>query len=282
MNLEDQLTIGMQEHATGLALESDVLARAGRNHRRRVLTTRLGAAGLAGLLVAGLAVGVQLQGQQPRSQPAAPPVAMEQPSVRLANAAAASDDISYRFTLTDGPVVYAGAFDPKTRTGYLHSDNDAGTLVELLIAGTRYIGTEPRAGVQVTGNHEAYSRYGQYPGTYDRLSFGLTGDATYGPGSADPTELFKALRAAGAAITQNPDGTLHYRITTDDGQSKSVLDGDVSLNADGRIARIVVAGTWSSTAKGRLDQGRLTRTVELSDYGLPVTVQRPAQVVPVK
>ena len=97
---------------------------------------------------------------------------------------------------------------------------------------------------------------------------------------ADPTELIKSLRAAGAAITQNPDGTLHYRITRDDGTSKSTRDGDVTINADGRIARVAVTGTWSSTAKGRLDQGGFARTLELSDYGLTVTVQRPANVVP--
>jgi hypothetical protein len=281
MTLEDQLSAGMREQTSGLALTGDVLGRATRNHRRRVATVRLGSVGLAAVLVAGLVVGLAQRPSNEKGQaqnPAQTQAQVQSPSLKLANAVTASDDISYRFKITD-LLTYEGAFDPRTDTGYSRCDVDAGTQVELLINGTRYFGTEPRAGVQISGDHEAYSLYGQYQGHFDRFEYGGGGPGV-GIASADPGDLFKALRDAGATTTENPDGTLHFRLASDDGVSKSTQDGDVTINADGRIAKVVVASTWSTTIKGRLDQGQHTTTVELSDYGLAVSVERPARVTP--
>jgi hypothetical protein len=61
-----------------------------------------------------------------------------------------------------------------------------------------------------------------------------------------------------------------------------VYDGDVTLDGNGRISRVAIAGTWESTIKGRLDKSEFVMTIEFSDYGLPVTVERPAKVVPFK
>jgi hypothetical protein len=286
--LEEQLSAGMRESATGLTLSGDVLGRATRNHRRRVATVRLGyalgVAGLAGVLAAGLTLGGGGAAQPDAKAP--PATQVQAPSLRLANAAAASDEISYRSKLTLGApgapdiTTYEGAFDPRTDTGYLRCVRDHGVLTELLINGTRYFGTEPLPGKTPTGVHEAYSRYGEYPGKHEGFSYNLSNLPAVSGVTADPASLFKALKEANAEISQNPDGTLHFRIRQEHQDGVTVYDGDVTIGADGRIAKVAIAGTWESTAKGRLDKGAFTMTLELYDYGLDVRVERPADVVP--
>ncbi|MET8906442.1 hypothetical protein [Micromonospora sp. NPDC004551] len=46
--------------------------------------------------------------------------------------------------------------------------------------------------------------------------------------------------------------------------------------------RSYVAFVWQSTAKGRLDRGTFSSTLELFDYGVTVTVKRPTDVVKVR
>jgi hypothetical protein len=176
--------------------------------------------------------------------------------------------------------VCEGAFDPMTATGYVRCPQDDSVMVELLIDGTRYMGGEPPLGAlppDKTPGGEVYGRYGQYPGKHDRLSYG---DPVLGAAAPDPAALFKALQQANATVTQNPDGSYHFGYSTQTDQGSTSTAGDVVLNADGRIAKVTVDGTWQSTVKGRLDTGTFHTTVELSDYGLAVHVDRPADVVP--
>jgi hypothetical protein len=288
--LEERLIRSMRHEVDGIALTSDVLGRATRRHQRRTAAIRigyaLGVAGLAGVLAAGLTVG---DGGTPRQDAGkAPAVRAEPASMRLANAAAASDNISYRMRLKTGTqaepdgLTYEGAFDPKTATGYVRMPQDDSVMTELMINGTRYIGGERPLGTPPPdkGPGETYGRYGQYPGKHTRLSL-YGGEATVlGAAAPDPAALFKALKDAKATTSENPDGTLHFRYTakTQDGSSSTA--GDVTLNADGRIAKVALAGTWQSTAKGRNDTGSFTALLELSDYGLEVKVKRPTDVVP--
>jgi len=295
-DLEARLTESMHRKVDGIALTSDILGRATRRHHRRAATTRigyaLGVAGLAGVLAAGLTVG---GGATPRQDAGKAPVVQAQTaSLRLASAVAASDNISYRMRLTtsaqtvgDRSVAsqtYEGAFDPKTATGYVRSPQDDSVMTELLISGTRYIGGEPplrplpadKAG----GAHEKYGRYGQYPGKYDRLSLYGGPDTVLGAAAPDPAALFKALKSANATIRQNPDGTLHFEYATQVKDGSSTTSGDVTLNADGRIAKIVLTSLWQSTAKNRLYKGISHSTLRLFDYGLKVKVERPTDVVP--
>src|SRR5438128_2618437 len=97
-DLEARLTESMQHKVEGLTLTSEVLARARRRHRRRAAAMRvgytLGVAGLATALAAGLMAGA---GTRPRQHAGTVPSAQARPaSLRLADAAAASDNISYR------------------------------------------------------------------------------------------------------------------------------------------------------------------------------------------
>ncbi|GAA1290229.1 hypothetical protein Psi02_15840 [Planotetraspora silvatica] len=98
----------------------------------------------------------------------------------------------------------------------------------------------------------------------------------------DPATLFKALKSANATTAENSDGTLHFEYAAKSKDGSSAMSGDVTLDADGRIAKVALAGRWQSTAKGRLDTGTFTATLELFDYGVKVKVKRPADVVKAK
>lgn len=287
-DLEERLIDSMRHEAGGITLTSDVLGRATRRHRRRTTairaTSALGVAGLAGVLVAGLTGG---------STPVPGPSAVQPASVamRLASATAASDDISYRMRLTTGSqsgpgVTYEGAFDPRTDTGYVRQPQDDSVVTELLINGTRYMGGErplqpPPAD---KGRGEKYGRYGQYPGKHDSLSLYGGTDSVLGAATPDPASLRKALR--GAKVTENPDGTMHFeysaKYTSKTGHGSSTTTGDVTLDPDGRIAKVATRSTWEAVeqGKGGPQQGTSTATLELFDYGTPVTVKRPKDVVP--
>jgi hypothetical protein len=56
----------------------------------------------------------------------------------------------------------------------------------------------------------------------------------------------------------------------------------VTLDGSGRIEKLVVTATWETTVKNRLDRGEFVMTTTFSDWGLPVTVERPAKVQPAK
>lgn len=295
-NLEEQLVAGMRQEVQGVTLTNDVLGRARKRHGRRAALVRLGyglgVIGVAGALVAG----VTLNGAPADKPPAAADNPATSPALRLAGAATATDSTSYRITYgskgsatRDGKPAgsavqpnWEGAFDPKTNTGYARQSLEHGVLTEILVNGTRYIGTEPRPdGVKPTGEHEAFSVYGQYPGTHDRLSFGLGAAGVVAATTPDPTGLLRALKEANATTTEKPDGTLHFRYTVKD-TATSVYDGDVTLDGNGRISKVVITGTWESSVKGFLDKGEFVMTLQLSDFGLPVTAERPAKVQPVK
>lgn len=295
-NLEEHLAAGMRQETRGIALTDDVLGRARRGYRRRAAVTRLGY-GLGVVAVAGaLAAGLVLNA--PEEEKKAPSIAQqESPALRLANAATASNSTSYRIRFetkawaeTDGkrhpegpPVVWEGAFDPNTATGYAKSPFEWGVTTELLINGTRYVGTEPRAdGKLPPGEHEQYSLYGQYPGTHDRLAYSAAEMPVLNAAAPDPAGLLKALREANATVTEKPDGILSFSYATTADQGSQTFKGDVTLDGNGRIATMVVVATWETTIKKRLDKGEITMTTRFSDWGLPVTVERPARVQPVK
>jgi hypothetical protein len=280
-DLEDQLIAGMRQEVAGLTLTSGVLEAAGRRHRRRTVLLRgtyaLGVLGLAAVTTAVLTAG---------GPPAPVTDATAAPRMKLAAAAAASENISYRMRLTTGAgkslSTYEGAFDPRTDTGYVRLPQDDSVMTELLINGTRYVGGEPPLGPLPAdkGPGEKYGRYGQYPGKHDRLSLYGDADSVLGAASPDPAALFEALKNTNATVTENPDGTLHFEYATRTGDGSTTTTGDITRDAGGRIAKVALTGIWQSTAKGRLDKGTFAATLTLYDYGVKVTVKRPADVVP--
>ncbi len=289
-DIEEQLIAGMRQEVAGVALTSDVVGAARRRHQRRraVLgaTYAMGVLGLAGVTAVVLTVGGA--GQPGPAGERAPVASAATPRLALVAAVTASENISYRMRLTQsgpGGLTYEGAFDPKTTTGYVRAPQDDSVMTELLINGTRYIGGEPPLGhlpPDKSGPGETYGRYGQYPGKHDRLSLYGTSDTVLGAASPDPAALFTVLKDTNATVTENPDGTLHFEYATQLKDGSTSTTGDIVRDADGRIARVALTSTWRSTAKGRLDTGTSTSTLELFDYGVEVKVRRPADVVPAR
>jgi hypothetical protein len=283
MNLEDHLKDSMRHRVDGIALGSDVLGRATRRHQNHTTKIKigygLGAAGLAGVLAAGLT----LSGGPGAARPPAA-IQAEPASMILANAAVASENISYRIRLTTDFLVYEGAFDPRTDTGYLRCPKDDSVLTEFLVNGTRYIGGEAPLGKlpadKAGGKHETYGRYGQYPGKYHRLSIYGGSDGVLEAASPDPAALFAALKKADATTRKNPDGSLRFEYSRKEKDGSSATTGTATLTPDGRISTVTLTVAWQTTAKGRLDKGTYSSKLQLSDYGLVVTAKRPADVVP--
>jgi hypothetical protein len=277
--------------------------RSGRRRRRMV-----GGALVAAAVAAGVLAGT-VSWSAPGQTPDQPTVAA--PAVRLAAAVAASDNVSYRVRVTtsygtdsERPAttsVVEGAFDPATRTGYLNSVPQPGTggaALERLVDGIRYTGCE-----------YCDDQWKQELGTHDRLAYA---DAMNGvaSASADPEALFDALTQAGAKITQT-DAGFHFEVDTKDqyGEYPVTLVGDVKLGQDNRIASVTYEETVSipktngpgpaPTVTTTTDPGQPTTTteapeptefytdtqlvtVELFDYGTPVRVERPTDVVVVQ
>ncbi|MDO3701536.1 hypothetical protein Q3W71_07555 [Micromonospora sp. C28SCA-DRY-2] len=267
-----------------------VLLDRGRRARRRRTTTMVGAT--CALLALGIGTAATVATLPGTGRPAgtaaqeAPRPAPVSPQMKLVAAVTASENISYRMRLSYvGGLTYEGAFDPKTRTGYVRAPQDDSVMTELLINGTRYVGGERPQGelpADKTGPGETYGRYGQYPGTYDRLSLYDDGSGVLGAAAPDPAALLRALKGANATISENPDGTLHFQYGTQYRDGSTSTSGDITLDADGRIATVVLSSTWQSTAKGRLDTGTANATLEIFDYGVEVTVKRPTDVVMVR
>ena len=286
-DIEDQLIAGMRQEVSGVAISTDVLGAATRRHGRRTAMQRgayaLGAVGLAGVLAAAVTLdgpGAPAPGTDP-----APLAAADSPQLQLASAITASQNISYRLKITagdkDDPDAWGsaeGAYDPAAATGWLTSAEPGGAAYyQRLIDGKLYLGsTGTKTWKQEPGNGNF--RYGDVLG-------GASG------ASADPQELFKALREVQAKITRTGAGSYHFESARPyDDESVSgtrTLVGDVTLDADRRIAKV----TYLSTNKGRFKPGvkspksgvsfdstqRLT--LELSDYGTPVRVEKPTDVI---
>ncbi|WP_406038612.1 hypothetical protein OG799_26250 [Micromonospora sp. NBC_00898] len=258
----------------------------GRRARRRRTTTMVGAT--CALLALGVATAATVATTPTSSRPGVTAEASQpgpaSPAMELVAAVTASENLSYRMRLTNsapGGLTYEGAFDPRTATGYVRAPKDDSVMTELLINGTRYVGGERPLGKLPAdkGPGETYGRYGQYPGRYDRLSLYDEGSGVLGAVSPDPAALSTALKSANATITENRDGTLHFAYTTMQEIGSTSAAGDVTLDRYGRIAKVALTVTWQTTAKGRLDQGTSTLTLELFDYGVAVTVKRPTDVV---
>ncbi|MFR9780607.1 hypothetical protein ACL02O_31740 [Micromonospora sp. MS34] len=265
-----------------------LLLERGRQARRRrastVVTATCAALAVGALGVASVAQmptsprpGVAAQASSPQ---------LQSPRMKLMSAAEASANISYRIRVKTNLLAGEGAFDPRTDTGYFRVPQDDSVQTELLINGIRYEGGERPLGklpADKGPEHETYGRYGQYPGNYDHLDLaGELAGPVLGATAPEPAELLKALQEANATTTENPDGTLHFEFGTKSKDGSSTTSGDVTLDADGRIAKVAFTFTWQSTAKGRLDTGKVSGTLELSDYGTDVKVKRPTDVVMAK
>ncbi len=287
-DIEDQLIQGMRQEVAGVALTTDILGVARRYRRRaavRRITYAAGVVGLAGALAVAVSVG---GAGHPAPGTRQPPVASADPAnprlnMRLASAVAATENISYKVKVTAGSKTdpgswgtTEGAFDPAAATGYLNSSQPDGGAVyyQRLVNGVLFVGSS------------GSKRWKQEPSN-GRLEYvGALGGAV--GSSADPNQLFQALRELNATITQTGARTYHFEsVRPYDDQyatGSAILVGDVTLDTDKRIAKV----TYESTNKGQMKPGVKggvaytstdVVTMELSGYGTPVKVERPTDVV---
>jgi hypothetical protein len=248
-------------------------------HRRTVARAGMSLAVLAFGTVATVAIAAT-----PAAHTDRPGVTAEvvSPQMELAAAISNSQNISFKVKATttlqksDGRLatpsatyITQGAFDPATRTGYLRAGD--GSFESRLIKGVKY-----------TSNGDQFV---QQKGTYDWLDYDahvLNGALS---GSADSEHLFKVLRQAEAKITKTGAGTYHFDATTQSADSLASYTtrfvGDVTLNASKRVAKVTYGWTLTGTMKqgGKVFNRNVKATLEFSDYGTPVTVERPANVV---
>lgn len=259
--LADHMHDVAEAETSGLPPTQNLLTRGkqARLRRRAVVT-----GGVAALVVAAGVVTATV----PWSEPSRPPVAEAQsPAVRLAAAVAASDDISYRVKVTWSGSNIEGAFDPASRTGYLNATTQGVDVVyqERLVDGVRFVSS--------SGSGDVWKRY---PDTHDRLAYdkALDGAAS---ASADPESLFDTLVAAGAVIRQT-GADFHFEVTV----AGVALTGDVTLGADNRIASVTYEQTHRIEKGGQVEVSTASVTVALSDYGTPVRVEQPVNVVVVQ
>jgi hypothetical protein len=287
--LEQQLTAGMHDEVGEAALSGDVLAAAMRGHQRRQVLRRTvyvaGVAGLAGVTAAALNLGSG-PGAGPQPGGERPAVAAAgTPQLHLAAAIAAGQNISYKIKVTvpdgrGGVTTTEGAFDPATATGYLTSRWSGAAVVtqERLVDGFRY------------WNASGVRQWQRLPGTYDRLAYDRSNNghndtvAGSAGASADPQELLAELRGTGATITEPGAGVFHFEITLEPQTTprttlNQIIAGDITLGADKRIATIVYTRTtkWTKGTVSGTDRDKVTMT--FSDYGTPVTVEKPANAV---
>ncbi|MEU8260375.1 hypothetical protein AB0C02_07115 [Micromonospora sp. NPDC048999] len=255
-----------------------------------------GVVGVAGALAAALTVGPG--GPGPSGSVAERPAAAtnpESPQLRLAAATAASENISYRVEVTtdnkdkvpprgelpEPPAwswVTKGAFDPATATGYLDllspgvvPPGSIGWEHERLVNGVRYVGGTARDGGKIV-----WVQYQE--GRQTSLNFDVALGGRLGA-STDPQRLFGMLRQAAAKVTQNPGGGYHFEVTVQDlteGVTADRLVGDVTIGADKRIRTVAYDRTTRGNGPGGDFAYDLHVLVELSDYGLPVKVEAPA------
>ncbi|WP_426503209.1 hypothetical protein ACPPVO_37015 [Dactylosporangium sp. McL0621] len=296
--IEDQLAAGMREQAAGVTVDTDLVGRALRGHRRRTMVTRTayaaGVVGLAGALAAGVlaagangptspgrpAVSGAANGAAGRGGPAVSGAGngqavsgAEAPRLRLAAVVAASRGTSYevRNTISNRSqpgqpaMTISGAFDPATTTGYLYIPFGGGSAwhEERLIGGDLYI-TEAVAGQPVSWQHDPGTKHSAL--SYD-VKTGVLGV------SADPQQLLDTLTQSGARISQTGPDRYHFEVAlaARKGLTGGDIAGDVTVGPDQRIATVVYAATLRSGADTTVLDARL----ELSGYGRPVTVERP-------
>jgi hypothetical protein len=294
--IEEQLTEGMRERVADVTITTDVVRQTLRAHRRHVVMARtgyaVGVAGLAGALAAGV---LSTGGAGPGATPARTAVAGgESSQVRLAAAVSASRATSYRVknTITyrsqpNSPqTVITGAFDPATTTGYLRFASADGTpwSEERLVGGDLYIGDlvhlrpvpsntakkpAPSPDDRVDWTHDPGKKYTGL--RYDDAKTGVLGTVP-----ADPGELFDALTRSGARISQTGPDTYHFEVAVAPrpNLSDGKVVGDVTLGSDHRVAKVVYEATMHFATETFVAD----ETLEFSDYGTAVTVERPAGI----
>jgi hypothetical protein len=193
----------------------------------------------------------------------------ESPELRLAAAVAASQSTSYRVKITINfrsepgtpPMIIDGGFDPAATTGYLRLVfADGARAEERLIDGDWY--------TAATGTDRKMV-WAHRPGKYTKLVY-KPKSGFFPAVSTDPQSQFDTLKQSGAKISQTGPDTYHFEAPTNSPKQRKsgAMIGDVTVGTDQRVANVAYEVVLDATDV-------LGVTMELSDYGVPVTVERP-------
>lgn len=287
IDIERELTAGMRAEVAGVCLGRDVVEAATRRNRRRDVRLRIGFVAGVCVLVGAVAGAVTVVGGVgSRGDDAAGRSDVGQASdvarLRLVSSVTATESVSYAVSVTvtdlSGTTTSTtrGAFDPRTRTGYLDSFPSVSSPVlhdlgmhERLVDGVLFWAC---SGCQNAGGWK------QFPGTYDTLSYGggLDGVAD---AAVDPVRLFDALKRQGAKVVQTGSSTFQFDVVIDYPRGRYTFTGTVSVDTDNRISEI----SYQVTAVAGQDSLGVPPprkvVVRFSQYGLAVSVERPTNVV---
>ncbi|MGY0003425.1 hypothetical protein [Micromonospora sp. I033] len=290
--LADRLHALVDDEPDSAAPAGLLLARGRRARRRRAGTLASGA--LAVLALGALGAATLVQGPAPGrpavSAEATTPAAAS-PRMELTAALAASESTSYRITMRKvnriaphEAVTITGAFDPAAASGYLHTpySEGSGFMEERLVDGVYFVGD---AGIDRKLHWE------QYRGKRKFLPFDVAVGGALSA-SAEQDGLFQVLKKTDATVTRTGDRVYHFRVEPtgkDTGygpdaplESETVV-GDVTLDAQNRIAKLDYELTLVWNKNGKIGPPATIRvTILFSDYGAPVTVERPANAKIVK
>jgi hypothetical protein len=276
----------MVDHEPGAAPSTGILLQQWQGRRTRRRRTVAVVSASCAVLAVGAITAVAVT---PGSTPSRPSITAEaaSPQLELASAVTTTENTSYKVKFTAGSKndpggwgTTEGAFDPATATGYLNNSQPGIDAVyyQRLVNGVLFIGSS------------GSKKWKQEPSN-GRLEYvGALGGAV--GASADPNELFQALRELKATITETGAGTYHFEsVRPYDDQSAAgsvTLVGDVTLDDHKRIAKVTYESTNQGQTKPGVKGGPASYTstdvvtMELSDYGTPVKVERPTEVVVAK
>jgi hypothetical protein len=262
--LESMTALGTPARADGRSVGSS------RSWWPRPLVRIALAGAVAAVAVASVGVGLV---SRPAAVDHAVGSAGDTANLRLVAAAEATAQTSYRLKVsTSRPQrmwpTEVGAYDPVGPKGYLRSTSAAGIVSEFRIIGDDgYFGSNPKNGTPKFHHVSGVKGFPMLRGT---------GSGTDGGQTVDPTELLRVLKAPGSLKDLGRSGSGSgevntYLVSTEHTtragrmtQSTTVVVGVDS----GKVSKV----TFNTDVAG---QHRFTMTLEFSDYGTKVDVERP-------
>lgn len=248
MNMTDDLDAVLRELAEdepfSAAPVEEVLARGKRRRRAAVSTAALGVAAAVAIGLVGATV---IGGPDSSTQPAEP----------LTVAAQATGQTTFRLVVTAQAGAHhwrqEGAYDAVARKGYLKHVDARGNTIE-----QRFIGDEVYIIGSVDGPGARPLITKEYRQDKESGGFEVPSDIAEVVRAVDPDALLATLRDLGT-ITDLGGGRYSFRHP---GYGSGSVSGTVEVRSD-------------KVTKVNYEMGHASLTLEFSDFGMPVEVERP-------
>ncbi|MFI7279661.1 hypothetical protein ACIBOV_05285 [Micromonospora chersina] len=290
-DLDERLTNRLHDLVDGephSAAPAATLLRRGRRARRRRTATVAGGT-LAVLALSALGTATLVQRPAPHHSGVAGGAsapAPASPQLELAAAVATTENTSYRVAVRrtnqvdpNWVEITTGAFDPATANGWLrtpYTGGGVGFMEERLVDGVYFVGD---------AGEDRKLHWEQHRGKRKYLPFDVAMGGSLSA-SAGQDGLLQVLKKTGATVTRTGDRAYHFSAEPtgkDTGfgpgaplESETVV-GDVTLDAQNRIAKLDYELTLVWNKNGKIGPPAVVRvSMTFSDYGAPVTVERPA------